>query len=82
MKTIMYSIKDTKVGFAQPFVMHNEQEAIRAFKGLIREEGSNLHKWPQDYELWQVAEWDDAQGLVTSAGPKYIMGGMEGMTKK
>lgn len=77
----IYSIKDTKVGYAQPFILHNDQEAKRAFKGLIREEESNLHKWPQDYELWNIGQWDDELGVITTTGPKFLLSGMDCIKK-
>nr|CAI9750253.1 DNA binding protein [Microvirus sp.] len=72
-----YAIKDNKVAFYNPFLMHNEAEALRAFANLTKDERSEISKAPADYELWHIGQWDDAIGLMTSAGPRYITNGIE-----
>lgn len=73
----IYAIKDTKVGYGQPFYLHNDQEAERAFRGLVKEPESNIGKWPQDYELWNIGQWDDELGVITTTGPKFMLSGMD-----
>ena len=72
-----YAIKDTKVAFYNPFLMHNEAEALRAFTSLVKDKNSEISKAPGDYELWIVGQWDDQTGLIFSSGPKYITNGIE-----
>lgn len=73
----IYSIKDTKVAYATPFYMHNDQEATRAFKALCKDKETNMGKWPQDYELWHIGQWDDELGVITTTGPQFLLSGIE-----
>lgn len=72
-----YAIKDSKVAFYNPFLMHNQAEAIRAFANLTKDDRSEISKAPADYELWFVGRWDDSIGLMQTTGPQYITNGVE-----
>lgn len=72
-----YAIKDTKVAFYNPFLMHNRAEALRAFANLTKDERSEISKTPADYELWLVGQWDDMLGLMQGTGPQFITNGIE-----
>lgn len=73
-----YAIKDTKVGFMNPFLQHNQMEAIRNFRTALRDERSEMALNPADYELWFIGQWDDLTGFIQCNGPKFIENGVEG----
>lgn len=67
MKTNVYAIRDLKGGiFCEPFVQNTHGVAERAFSELLRNPQSLLHKYPEDYQLFQIGEYDDNSGLITS----------------
>lgn len=74
-----YAIKDTKVGFLNPFLQHNLAEAKRSFRSLARDDRSEVAKNPADYELWKVGQWDDILGYMQGQQPEFIENGLEGV---
>ena len=69
----IYSIKDTKIGFGQPFTMINNAVAIRAFSNMAQAEQPNqVNTYPEDKELWELGEFDTETGKIKAIEPKYI----------
>lgn len=63
MKLNVYAIKDIKVGaFKTPFFNQNDAEAIRSVTMVVNDDQSLLNKFPEDFELWKIAEWSDIDG--------------------
>lgn len=78
MKLNIYAIKDTKVGFYNPWYQHNDESAKRAF-GTVMKQEDLLKETPGDFELWRVGEWDDTTGCISGylSGPEFVASGME-----
>lgn len=58
--------------FARPFYVHRPAEAIRSFSDEVKRkpepgQQNQLNAHPQDYELHQLAVFDDATGVFTAA---------------
>ena len=67
MKLKIYSIKDTKIGFMQPFYQANQAVAIRAFNNAVNsKEINNINQNLDDMELWELGEFDDQTGEIKS----------------
>lgn len=63
----IFSIKDTKIGFMNPFVMQNQGVAIREFTNGANEQSKNsINTNPEDKELWCLGEYDDQTGAIVS----------------
>lgn len=77
MKYPMYCVRDTKVGFdPQIIIQANESAAVRGFKFLISNPEAMQGKFPEDYELYQVGEFDTDSGLIVScAPPQFVVSG-------
>lgn len=76
MRLQMYSIFDTvSQVFHKPFTAHNDGDAIRAFsQATLEHAGSNKN----DYVLYHVGEWNDAEGLVVGKeNPLKIQSGFD-----
>lgn len=72
MKIEMYSVKDSMVGFSQPFCMVNEAVALRAFIASVRSPEPNVaNTFPENKSLWKVGTMDDQTGELT-ADVKFI----------
>lgn len=61
----IYAIKDTKVGFMQPFYQANNAVAIRSFTNAVNDEQTNnINKNLDDMELWHLGEFNDDTGEI------------------
>lgn len=63
----MYSIRDAKGEiFNPPFFQQTHGVAERSFKELVNDPKSNLNKYPEDYDLYYLGEYDDITGKMSS----------------
>lgn len=76
----IYSIKDVKVAFKQPFYTHNDSAAKRMFENAVNDKinvNNELSMNPEDYELWHIAKFDDETGKISECEPKFIVKGID-----
>ena len=67
MKLGIYSVKDTKIGYMQPFYQNNEAVAVRNFSNAINSpQLNNINQNLEDMELWKLGAFDDQTGEITS----------------
>jgi len=67
MKMQVFSIFDKKaIVFSQPFFLQNQGVALRAFADLAQDNSSKIAKHPEDYDLYQLANFDDVEGSFES----------------
>lgn len=73
MKQKMYAIQDIKSDtFNAPFCSQNEATALRTVRQAMQGE-SLLSQYPEDYRLFELGEYDDTRGTITSENePKWI----------
>lgn len=71
----IYSIRDAKTQFfSAPFYNHTHGEAERNFKTACNDQQSNLSKFPEDYDLYHIGEYDDNTGKITPRDtPEHII---------
>lgn len=62
----IFAIKDVKSGFTSVFPRANEQLAQRDFSGAVNGAPNQLNMFPEDFELWKVAEFNVQSGEVKS----------------
>lgn len=63
---IMIALMDRATEAFKPAVtVETRGVALRSFKDEVNNPESPIHQHPTDYELWQVAEFDDQTGAVT-----------------
>lgn len=61
----VYAIWDGKVeAYSPPFIQKTAGQAIRFLTDLVNGQSSDVSKYPQDYDLFQVGEWDENKGQV------------------
>ena len=74
MKLNVYSVKDAKAAtFGNPFYANNDQVAIRSFQAVADDPNTTIHKNPEDFSLYKVAEWDDNSGeIIPQKQPKFV----------
>lgn len=70
MKMFVIAVRDGAVqSFMQPSFCNHTGAAVRAFIDHCRDPQTDFHKHPEDYELYQVGEFDDQTGKFTDADP-------------
>ena len=63
-----YALLDSTLSeFLNPITFTNDGEAIRWFTTIINdtEEKTNINKYPEQYSLWKLAEYDSKLGTYT-----------------
>lgn len=63
----VFVIRDAKAEvFNMPFFKLTKGEAERDFRSLVNEPGSNVNKYPDDFDLYYIGTYDDISGTVKS----------------
>lgn len=70
-----FSIRDSKGEvFNPPFYKHTHGEAERDFTELCKDEKSMVKKYPEDFDLYYVGQWDDQKGIFISLDtPQHVV---------
>ena len=74
-----YSLLDSKIGaFLNPFTATNDGEAIRLFTTWVNDttNESNISKYPADYSLFFIGEFDDSTGNFKQDAKREIVIGV------
>lgn len=73
----IYCIKDTKVGFMNPFVQPNDAVAVREFANLVNSNGSSVVSVNyQDMELYKLGSYSQDTGVIES-DVEYLVKGVD-----
>lgn len=83
MKYIVYSIRDSKVGFTPPVTDQSDQSAIRGFAFAINNPENIMNFAPKDFDLYKVGEFDSEKGvLIPLKLPELIYSGTSAVAEK
>ena len=67
MKALLFSIFDSAAkGFLPPFDAPTVEVAIRMFRATVNQPESQFSKFPEDYTLFQVGEFDHETGFLAA----------------
>lgn len=79
MKNLIFTIFDSKAeAFTKPFFMATVGTAIRAFSDALQDEKSDFARHSEDYTLFQIGEFDELKGVLTSLpSPRSIVSAVE-----
>lgn len=65
MKMKVFTVFDSKAEiFGTPIYSATTASGIRIFEAACNEEGRDFNKWPGDYTLFEIGEWNDNTGHV------------------
>lgn len=71
----MFSVRDSKSNaFLQPFFSATIGSALRAFGDAVNDQNSPFGKHPEDYLLFELADFDDSTGLLVGCEPIKLLG--------
>jgi len=75
MKQKIYSIRDAKAEFfTQPFYKKTHGEAERDFTMLAQDAQSSISKFPEDFDLYYIGDFDNETGKTTPIDtPQHII---------
>lgn len=67
MKLRIFAIRDAKVdAYLQPFYAQTTAAGLRIWKDAVTSEGSGFARNPEDYMLFELGEFDQQSGKLTS----------------
>ena len=65
MKKIIVTVQDLKSGYADPFIIDNEQLAVRMFRASFSQHNTSIMAiYPEDFRLVKIGEFDSKSGLI------------------
>lgn len=75
MKLKMYTVFDVKSeAYLQPFFMQTKGQALRAWITSVNDPNTNFCKYPGDFTLFEIGEFDDSNGVITMYDSKINLG--------
>lgn len=71
----VFSIYDSKAAyFEKPFFLRNRGEALRGWEAGANDPQASISKFPGDYTLFEIGEYDDQTGNITMYESKVNLG--------
>lgn len=71
----MFVVRDSKSeSYAPPFCMRTRGEAVRAWETSCNDGESMMSKYPTDFSLLEIGEFDELTGSVTLHGKMNLIG--------
>lgn len=75
MKFKIFCVYDSKAeAYMQPFLMPTKGQAIRAFQTTVNDPSTDFNKYPGDFTLFEIGEWDDQTSKIGSYDTKVNLG--------
>lgn len=70
----LFSVFDVKAAvFGPPLMFGAAGEAIRGFTMAVRDERSMISKFPGDYQLFRIGQFDELHGVLVSEVPPVLI---------
>lgn len=75
----LYSIYDVKAEVYEfPYPSLNDGTAIRTLSEVVMDERTKICKYPEDYKLFCIGEFDDQQGkVIDNKNQKFVIDAFE-----
>lgn len=71
----VYAVYDTKTeSYTMPLCFKAKGEAIRSIVDEVNNPQSNIGRHPEDYVLFELGEYDELTGVITSYPAKVSLG--------
>jgi len=66
----LFTVYDSAAGvYLDPFVAPSIEFALREFRAIINQEGHQFNKFPEDYTLFHIGEFNPMNALLDGIGP-------------
>lgn len=67
MNSVILCVRDQKVGaYGEPFTAPSLAAAVRSIKSAVEDGKSDISKYPEDFDLYQVGEYSPIDGKLTA----------------
>lgn len=75
----IYSVRDdAAAAYLPPFYARQNGEAIRMFQNSLSDSQSNFAKWPDQFVLFELGEFNEDTGQITTLpAPKSLGNGLD-----
>ena len=74
----VYSVYDEKaLVYGLPTCFSTDGLALRSFADLVSNQNSNVNKYPSDFKLYRIGEFNDANAEMISITPVYLAVGTQ-----
>lgn len=74
----VFTLYDSKAEvYLSPFLFGNKGEAIRAFTESLKNDQTPMSKYPQDFTLFMLGEYDNSSGAFMCGAPVSLGNGLE-----
>lgn len=71
----MYAVYDSKAElYLQPHFFRARGEAVRAWQTTANNPETNICKYPEDYAMYEIGEYDEDSGTITPYDAKHNIG--------
>lgn len=60
--------------YMPPFYQRTTAEGLRAFEQVSNDPESNINRYPEDFTLFEIGEWDDDKGTIVMYEAKKALG--------
>lgn len=75
MKAMIYAVYDAKAEvYSQPHFLLNRGTAFRAWEEAANDNSTQIGKYPADFTMFEIGEWDDQTGTITMLKAKISLG--------
>jgi hypothetical protein len=75
MELKVFSVYDSKAGFyGNPIYLHTKGEALRTWEDAANDPQSQIGKYPADFTLFEIGEFDNVTGEVAMYESKTSLG--------
>lgn len=72
----IYSVFDVQAqAYAAPFFLQRDEIAVRAFRDAVMNPEHPMSKHPEDYRLYRLGTFNDADGFLQDEVPLFIVNG-------
>lgn len=69
------SVLDAKVAaYNAPFFVRSRGEALRSWQSAVNDPETMMCKYPEDYTLFEIGEFDESTGTLVPASPHVSLG--------
>lgn len=68
----VYSVRDSKVGYGNPFVDLSDSSAVRGFNFAFSNPTSMVNFSPSDFSLYRIGSFDSDKGIIERVTPEFI----------
>lgn len=70
-----FSVFDQKAEcYMLPFFMGTKGQAIRSFQDCLKNQEHQFSKYPEDFTLYEIGEYDDSKALLSPHDKKISLG--------